>query len=78
MLEAFVYVFISLNFPNYPEVGLFLVSRQGIAGLNISLSKNILTEINGKNRTGTFCCILLTCGRAAASFRVSFLGPPVA
>lgn len=58
MLEAFVYVFISLSSPNYPEIGLFPVYRQGIAGLNISLSKNILTVINGKDRTGTFCYIL--------------------
>lgn len=78
MLKAFVYVFISLSSPNYPEIALFPVYRQGIAGLNISLSKNILTVINGKDRTGTFCYILFTCGPAAASLRVSFLGPPVA
>lgn len=48
MLEAFVYVFISLSSPNYPEIALFPVYRQGIAGLNISLSKNILTVINAK------------------------------
>lgn len=54
MLEAFLYVFTSLNSPSYPEIRLFPVYRQGIARLNISLSKNILTVINGKDRTGTF------------------------
>ena len=55
-LDAIIYIFISLNSPNYPiKWVLSPVYRQSI--VNISLCKNILLPMRGKNRKGTriFC-----------------------
>lgn len=57
-LDAFIYVFISLNSPSYTMKWILsLVYRQSVVRLSISLSKNILLPMKGKNRigTGTFC-----------------------
>ena len=56
LILPYIYIFISLNSPTYPiKWVLHPVYRQSI--VNISLSKNILLLMRGKNRKGTviFC-----------------------